>query len=71
MENFEFSTPHCSESEAHDVCVDYAMQGIFTDSLMPCNSSLISDNISILTSCMHPQACPLMLNVCLVVRVSE
>ena len=56
MENF--STSHCSENEIHDICVDYAMQGIFTDSLMPCNSSLISNNISILTSCMHPQAHP-------------
>ena len=32
MENF--STPHCTESETHDVCVDYAMQGIFTDHAM-------------------------------------
>ena len=40
--------------------------------IMPCkafllimlyNSSLISDNISIQASCMHPQACPLMLNI--------
>ena len=65
MENF--STSHCTESETHDVCIDYAMQGNFTDSLMPCNSSLISDNISILTLCMHPQTCPcMMLNICLV-----
>ena len=69
MENF--STPHCSESETHDVCVDYAMQGIFTDSFVPSNSSLISDNISILISCMHPQACLLISNISLVAIVDN
>ena len=65
MENF--STSHCTESETHDVCVDYAMHGNFTDSLMPCNSSLISDNIRIYTNFMHASSdLPLLLNICLV-----
>ena len=69
MENFSTPHAHHTESEMHGVCVDYAMQGIFTDSLMPCNCSLISDNLSILTHlCMHPQAHPLMLNICLVMK---
>ena len=54
MENFSIPHAHCTESETHNVCVDYAMQGIFTDSLMPCNfmhaSSGLPPNVKLLFS---------------------
>ena len=38
---FLHSTAHCTETR--DVCIDCAMQDIVTDSLIPCDSSFISD----------------------------